>query len=291
MELESFTRAAGRLRVAQPALGVQIQKLEAELGHQLLLRHSRGVQPTEAGRLFLAHARKILEDVQEAELSLANFAGPPTGAVLLGMPPNFSGTLSVKLVRRAMETYPRIFLSITEGLSQAIIDRVDEGKLDIGCVFEVQERSNLSVTPLLSDQLVLASPPCFRLPEGRRSISFADVANLPLILPGSVQRLRVIVEDAAAQQGLHLNVIVEAESEPLMRNLVSQGLGHTLLPYSSVRDDVLRNKLAAHSLEAPNFVSMLYLIYREDRPLSRAASAVIGCVRDIAAEEGTRFAG
>lgn len=294
VEMGSFTKAARKLRIAQPALGVQIQKLEAQLGHQLLLRHSRGVEPTEAGLIFMNHVRVILEKLSEAEKSLTNFAGLPNGSVMLGMPPNMSGILSAELAQVTKENFPLIALSITEGFNHSIIDLIDEGRLDFGCVFESErsssfmERSNLCITPLLSDRLVLASPVTFEPETGKSSISFSDIANLPLILPGPAQRLRLIVEDAASQQGLHLNVAVEAETDPLIRNLVSRGLGHSLLPYSSVHDDLSRGKLRVHSVDSPVFNVDLYLIYREDRPLSRAASAVIGCLREIVAEMGRR---
>ena len=74
-EAGSFTKAAERVRIAQPALGLQIKKLEEELGTVLLVRHSRGVQVTEAGALLLRHAGSILQLVEDARLEVMDLSG------------------------------------------------------------------------------------------------------------------------------------------------------------------------------------------------------------------------
>ena len=79
IELRSFSRAAEVLHVAQPALGLQIRKLEDELHTQLLVRHSRGVEPTPAGNLLRERALTILAEMEETKQALRDFSGPPRG--------------------------------------------------------------------------------------------------------------------------------------------------------------------------------------------------------------------
>ena len=82
VEAKSFTRAANRVRIAQPALGLQIRKLEDELGAELLRRHSRGVEATEAGTVLLRHANAILKQVEQARQEVMDLSGPPRGEIV-----------------------------------------------------------------------------------------------------------------------------------------------------------------------------------------------------------------
>ena len=84
VQAKSFTKAAERVRVAQPALGFQVRKLEEELGSKLLVRHSRGVRTTEAGDALLKHAQAILRQIELAKQEMIDLAGPPRGPLVLG---------------------------------------------------------------------------------------------------------------------------------------------------------------------------------------------------------------
>ena len=84
-EAKSITKASERLNVAQPALGLQVRKLEDELGVDLFFRHSRGVTPTEAGQLLAEHARVLLRQFERVRQDLIDFGGQPHGRVAVGM--------------------------------------------------------------------------------------------------------------------------------------------------------------------------------------------------------------
>jgi len=112
VEAKSFTRAADRVRVAQPALGLQIRKLEEELGVSLLHRHSRGVEPTEAGIVLLGHANAILKQIEQAQRDVTDLSGPPRGAVVLGITPTASALLATRLIRTCQALYPGVSLNL-----------------------------------------------------------------------------------------------------------------------------------------------------------------------------------
>lgn len=98
VELGSFTKAAAELRIAQPSLGQQVRNLEDELGTALLVRHSRGVKPTEAGAVLFQHASRILEDVRQAKEAVLALSSQPTGNVTIGMTPGISDLFAAKIV-------------------------------------------------------------------------------------------------------------------------------------------------------------------------------------------------
>jgi hypothetical protein len=120
IECGSFARASARLRIAQPALGWQIRKLEEELGAQLLLRHSRGVEPTDAGLRMLGHARVILARAQEAAAELRSLASEPQGTVVLGLTPSVNAMLTLPLLKRLSAEAPQIRMRPVEELSSGL---------------------------------------------------------------------------------------------------------------------------------------------------------------------------
>jgi LysR family transcriptional regulator, nitrogen assimilation regulatory protein len=124
VELGSFTKAAAALRIAQPSLGQQIRNLEEELGTALLVRHSRGVRPTEAGALLYQHASRILEDVRQAKEAVLALSSRPIGNVTIGMTPGISDLFAAKLVESCNRDYPAIRLNIEQDLSVRLVRRI-----------------------------------------------------------------------------------------------------------------------------------------------------------------------
>ena len=108
------------LNLAQPSLSRQIALLEADLGQRLLVRTGRGVAPTEAGDVLLVHARAMLDTAKRARDELRELHASPGGRVVVGMPPRVALGLSVPLVKRFRERFPRAVITLLEGLSLAL---------------------------------------------------------------------------------------------------------------------------------------------------------------------------
>ena len=134
-ELGSFTRAAEALGVAQPALSRQVRQLEVELRQSLLARNGRGALPTEAGKLLLAHGRGILHQVQRAHEELGRLRGALAGRVAVGLPTSLARVLTVPLTRAFRQAMPEASLSISEGLSVALLESLLNGRLDIAVLY------------------------------------------------------------------------------------------------------------------------------------------------------------
>ena len=117
-DAKSITKAADLLFVAQPALGLQIRKLEEELGVELFSRHSRGVTPTEAGIRLANRARVLLSQFERVKQDILDFAEEPHGRVAIGMTPTTTLVLAAAVADRCREAYPEITLNILEGLSE-----------------------------------------------------------------------------------------------------------------------------------------------------------------------------
>ena len=219
---KSFTRAADRVRVAQPALGLQIRKLEDELGVTLLHRHSRGVEPTEAGVVLLRHANAILKQIEQARSEVMDLSGPPRGNIVLGITPTVSALLATRLVRTCRDSYPGIALNIFEGLSEEIMHRLDANSLDMGFSYNPGAASAIVSEPLLTEGLYLVGAAGADDPGDK--VPFAEVCKRSLILPSRGFGLRDWVEDTARNRDLTVDVAFEVDAVATQRELVEQML-------------------------------------------------------------------
>ena len=197
VEAGSFTRAADRVRVAQPALGLQIRKLEDELGVSLLHRHSRGVEPTEAGVVLLGHANAILKQIEQAQRDVADLSGVPRGSVVLGITPTASALLATRLIRTCRDLYPGVSLNLFEGLSEEVMRRLSDNSLDMGFSYNPGAAKGIATEPLLTEDLFLVGAPGAGDPGDK--ISFREVCKRSLILPSRGFGLRECVENAARE--------------------------------------------------------------------------------------------
>ncbi len=280
VELRSFSKAAAYLHVAQPALGLQVRKLEEELGVKLLERHSRGVMPTEAGLLLREHAQIILRQMERARQSVADLAGPPRGRVAVGLTPTLNLILATQLVERCRAEYPNVSLAIVDAMSEDLMEWVESDRLDVALSYNPAAAQGLVCEPLLVEELCLICATNGRAPKNE-TVSLAEIADLPMILPSVSSGLRSLVEEAAHSRGIELNVVLEIDSVTAMKEMVVNGVGFAILPPGSVRREVEDGRILIRRIEKPELSRNMYLAYSGKRHTSKAAGAVRELLRDV----------
>ena len=279
-EAGSFTKAAERVRIAQPALGLQIKKLEEELGTDLLVRHSRGVQVTEAGALLLRHASSILQQVEDARLEVMDLSGTPRGKVVVGVTPTVSALLITPLVEISRETYPDIILNIVEGLSEEVMRKLDDKTLDIGFTYNPNAVFGIATEPLLIEDLYLVR--CRGDYPG--FVDFGDVCNERLVLPSKGFGLREQIETGARERGLSIDVAFEVNSVAAMRELVEDGVCSTVLPYGALKKSVAAGRLSISRIARPRMSRTLYLATAFGHAETNASRAVRRVIERVAVD-------
>lgn len=290
VETGSVTRAAELLYVAQPALGLQIRKLEEELGVQLLIRHSRGVEPTESGALLFAEAKEILTRVQAAAGRVRDLDGAPRGKVIVGTTPAISALLSGKLVRRCAAALPEVSLSLVEALTQVLLEWIESNRVNIAFVHRSLSSPALSLDPLASEDLLFISAPGY-CPLLAEKTPLREVADYPLILPAVGHALRDLLEQKSAERDITLEVPFEVHSPGTMCELVAQGVGCTVLPLALVKKYVSERRLIATPIDEPRLTRTLYLVTSAKKPLTRAEAAVRNEIIELVREEVAQSAG
>lgn len=283
VQAKSFTKAAERVRVAQPALGFQVRKLEDELGSALLVRHSRGVKTTEAGDALLKHAHAILRQIDLAKQEVVDLAGPPRGPLALGVTPTASALLATRIVQRCSEDFPGIALNLVEGLSEEVMKWLDEGRIDLGFTYNPTAIKSIESKPLLIEDLFFISSTEDAF-DGSEKFAFAKLRNRPLILPSRPHGTRMLVERAAEERGIVIEVSCEVDSVSTVRELVEAGIGATILPLGAVQDAVRSGRLHAVRIARPRISRTLHLAWSNRAAQTNAALVVCDIIDKLAEE-------
>lgn len=288
-----MTRAAAQLGIQQPPLSQQIKALEQQLGMSLLQRHPKGVALTDAGRVFLVEARRLLQDFSEMQARMARLAGGQHGLLSVGFTSSAAAHAFTPAVLRACRSrHPGIALSLSEDSAAAMIEAVAKSRLHCGLLrVPVARPDGLHFETLLTEPALLAVPLDHRLAQGSRvrttPVPLSELAGEPLILvrrpgaPGLYANLLALCE----REGVAVNIAAEVERMMTNLNLVAAGAGITVVPASMrgvhAKSVVYRPLLSSAALEAP-----LTLVHRE----ADSAGPVLtfrNLAREIAASHAT----
>lgn len=270
-ELKSFTKAASSLHIAQPAITRQVRQLEDELGVQLLFRHSRGAEPTDAGMQLKDGAEAIFRLLDQTRADVQASNSVVSGRLRIGFPPSLGDLLIGAAVGGFRQKYPQVILSLQEGYSQALRDGLLADKLDLALLTGHEENPLLVTTHLFDEALWIIDPPDSkprRASKQEQVFKLSDVAARDLVQPSRANTLRRLVEDKMAEAGLQVRVVVEAESLRLIKDLVKRGVGSHVSPFSAVSQEVEAGELSGGPLRDVHISR--FLAHRVDRPLSLA---------------------
>lgn len=269
-DLGSLSKAADRLHIAQPALSRQIRLLEAELRVSLFVRHGRGMKLTEPGKRLHARAAGILRQVDDARMEMAQEASIVRGHVVLGLPPTVGSLFTTRVVQRLLALYPHVTLRIVQAFSGYLLEWLQRGEIDTAVVCNYPPAASIRFSPLLIENLYLVTSekkqiaPC-------EVVTFAQAAALRLVLPGPGQGIRQFIEAQAHLRGLALAVTVEADDFQILKDLVEQRIGATILPLFAVHEEVLAGRLYAVPIIDPPLMCELMLAESLTHPPSSAA--------------------
>jgi LysR family transcriptional regulator, nitrogen assimilation regulatory protein len=278
----SITRAADLLHIAQPALSQQMTALESLFGQQLLSRSKQGVEPTEAGRVLYRHARVILRQLEQAQADVEVVGRELAGGVSVGLAPYSTvNALAFPLLSAVRARYPRVLLHINENFGGVLSEALMTGRMDMALLYESGPIRGVDFERLVTEELVVVAPDGIELPaRSDDAVTMADLADVPLLLPGPTHTIRRVVDQAFSQASSAANVVGEVESVPLMARAVRGGLGATVLPRSVARRMIGGSDLHQRHL-TPALEVQVSLGTASGQTLSRAAEAVRELLREV----------
>ncbi|MBL4811501.1 MAG: LysR family transcriptional regulator [Rhodobacteraceae bacterium] len=277
----SFSAAAHRLRIAQPALSKHVQRMELELGVTLLLRRPTGIVPTEAGALLAKRGRTILADLNRIKDDVRSIGQVPTGTVRLGLPGTISAILSVPLITKCLQLYPNIKIIIAEAMSGFVEEWLLEGRVDIALLYTKMAERNVASERMLDEQLFLIAPNHFPMPQ---IVRLSDLIAAPVILPSGSHGLRKLVNAQLKARRLAVEPVIEVDSYESIIRLVAGGHGQSVLPLNAVSQHAKAQAFSIRQFSAQDLSRTAYITKLSDRPETRAGQVVEELLRAVVEE-------
>jgi len=282
VERKSFSEAAERLGVTQPAVSQQIRSLEERLGQQLLDRSGRRVEPTEAGRRLyrgaqrlLAQERQLLEDIAgEAE-------GPLRGQLAIGASTGPGGTVVPVLLCEFAAANPEVTIELSIYDTQTVVDQVARRELELGVVGATPRNRAVAYEPLFRDEVILVCPPGHRF-EGK-TVSLEELREEQLIVMQEGAGVRQVIEDELRKAGTRLrdlDVRLELGLQESVKSAVEAGHGVAFISRTGVEAELAAGTLAAARVKGLEPSREISLVRAAGRVSTRVADAFVEFARD-----------
>jgi DNA-binding transcriptional LysR family regulator len=277
VERRSFSQAAERLGVTQPAVSLQVRSLEKRLGRRLLDRSGRRVEPTEAGLRLYRGAQRLLALEEQLVAEVADTGdGALAGELKIGASTGPAAIVVPLLLCEFQRRNPGVHVALTVGDTQRIVDEVAERRLELGIVGAARRHRGVRFEPFLQDEIVLAVPPGHRF--AGRAVTLDELREEPLIVMQEGAGVRQIVEDELRRVGLRLrelDVRLELGLQESVRSAVQAGYGVTFISRRAVESDLAAGTLAEARVQALDATREISLVRGAGRSATRAAEAFV----------------
>ena len=282
VERKSFSQAAERLGVTQPAVSLQIRSLEQRLGRQLLDRSGRRVEPTEAGLRLYASAQRLLQlEEQLLEEVASGDEGVVGGTLELGASTGPGGSVVPVLLCEFRTRYPDVHVRLTVSDTQTIVDQVADRALELGIVGAGRRHRGVTFEPFFRDEVVLAVPASH--PFAGKTVSLEQLRGEPLIVMQEGAGVRQVIEDELRKAGARLrdlDVQLELGLQESVRSAVLAGHGITFISRLAIEADLATGVLATGRVRGLDPVREILLARASGRSETRAARAFVEFARE-----------
>jgi len=277
VERKSFSQAAERLGVTQPAVSLQVRSLEKRLGRKLLDRSGRRVEPTEAGvSLYRGAQRMLAVEGQLIEELDAGEGGELRGSLEVGASTGPGSTVVPVLLCEFRQDNPGVAVSLSISDTQSVVDRVAERELELGVVGAARRHRGVIFEPFFRDEVVLACPPGHRF--AGRTVSLEQLRQEPLIVMQEGAGVRHVIEDELRRVGSHLRDLeprLELGLQESVKSAVAAGHGVTFISRAAIEADLAAGTLSSARVKGLDPVREISLVRSAGRSPTRAADAFL----------------
>lgn len=241
---KSFTKAAEKLFLTQPAVSLQIKALETELGTKLFERRGKQVLLTEAGRLLFERSEEVLALVSRVQQDIASLDELKSGRLSVGTSDTNCAYVLPPVVKSFRDAYPGVELRLTDRMSAEVVRLVLEGVVDFGLATLPVAESRVKTEFLFVRDDVVICPAGH--PLGQYSqVQFEDLVNYPFLMLEKGSTSRALLDRILLEAGLQAKVVMELGSIEVIKRFVEIGLGISLVPEVAVREEVRNKRLVA----------------------------------------------
>ncbi|WP_296255999.1 MULTISPECIES: LysR family transcriptional regulator [unclassified Pseudomonas] len=278
MELGSFSAAATRVSLTQPAVSLHIRQLEERLNLRLIERVGKRLKPTSAGSTLLAHIARIDAVVEDALLELSSHAEGIAGQVAIGTGATACIHLLPPLLGDLRRQFPALDVRVSTGNTDAIVRAVQANRLDLALVTLPASGRSLSVSGLLEDEFVAIFS--VDQPQSLSPLTAKALEPMPLVVFEAGSSTRLLIDEWFLQAGLRVKPVMELGSVEAIKEMVAAGLGYSIVPAMSVAAAHHRRGLRIEPL-TPSLSRTLGIVLRQDKPLGKALRQVLEALQTL----------
>ena len=273
----SFSQAAKSLHISQPAISLQIQSLEENLGARLFDRNNKRVVLTQAGKTFYKFATQIIDLYDQAQKEIAELTGLVKGKIKIGASLTIGEYVIPRIAGYFCKDHPEVNLTINIANTEEITKHLLSNTLDIGVVEGLIKHSDLILEKFMEDELVVIVP--VDHPWAKKEfISMDSLLSQPFVLRESGSGTRHIMEDKLKQFNLSpddLQIAMELGSTQAIKEAVEVGLGVSITSKWAIKKDLKFNYLGMTRIENCIFDRNFYLVYNKHHFLTQATETFI----------------
>ena len=272
----TVTRAAHRLNIVQPALSMQIGRLEDHVGQKLFERGKQGMVPTAAGRHMYGLFLPIMRDFSNAEAQMLSSGGAIRGHVNIGLIASITEGVLVDTLSEFSNSYPDVGVTVSDGYTSTLTDWVAGGRLDAAIVNKPRRPLALDVEHIVDEEMVLITGAGISasLPQNL-ALRQLPALGLPLVLPSRGHGLRSNIDSFAESENIELTPKFEIDSLITAITLVERTQVASIVPRIAVHRQLAGGSLHAHPFVSPRLVRRVVSVSHPRRPLNPATKLFI----------------
>jgi DNA-binding transcriptional LysR family regulator len=282
VEKKSFSQAAERLGVTQPAVSLQVRSLEERLGRRLLDRSGRRVEPTEAGVRLYARAQRLLQLEDQLLRDLAGEGdGELRGELSIGASTGPGAHLVPLLLCEFQREHPGLAVALSVSDTQTVIEQVAGRELELGVVGALRRHRSLDFEPLARDEIVLAVPPSHRF-AGREATP-VELREETLVVMQEGAGVRQVIEDELRRAGLRLRDLdakLELGLQESVKSAVAAGYGVAFISRTAIEGELAAGTLAAARVRGLDPARQIYVVRPRGRMPTRAAATFLAFAKE-----------
>jgi DNA-binding transcriptional LysR family regulator len=274
----SISRAAERLNIVQPALSMQLRRLETELDLKLFERSTLGVRPTPAARHFYGLCTELQRQVESVRQEMRDFTDKVVGEIRLGLMPSICRGPLARILADYTSRYPAIEIKLFETTSASLADMVVDGSLDLAVCNPPAPQSRLLVQPIFSDEVRLVSGPRPDLVPGQ-AYALSEIPDLKLILPSRRNFIRRLLDRHIRSGEIRVSRVIEIDGLTATMKTLEQSDWSTLVPRIAVIDEPVGGPFVVNTVKSPSLSSEIVGMHLPERPLGLPATLMLETIR------------
>jgi LysR family transcriptional regulator, low CO2-responsive transcriptional regulator len=270
----NFTRAGEEVNLSQPSVSVRMRQLERDLGSKLFEQLGKKIALTEAGKLLVPHAARVIAAMDDARTAIDGQQGLERGSLRIGASTTPGMYLVPHTIAHFKKRYPKIEINLAVKDTLQIEEGVIRNEFDFGFVGGHLAGDEVAVAPWLIDELVLIVPRGHRL-ASERSVKPKDLANEQFILREQGSATRAVVAAHLRKCRIEAEAVMEMANPESVKRAVQSGLGIAFISAFAVETELQAKTLFAVKVQDLQIRRELKIVYRKDKHLSPAARAFL----------------